>query len=87
MVRRIIEGMEKTRFDRAHFKRFADSSLEFEVVYYVPDRDFNVYMDIQQRINLELFRGLKAEGVDFAYPTRTLYVRHEGTENAQERMA
>ena len=74
MVREIVEAQEQTRFDRAHFARYGDSSLDFEVVYYVLVPDYNAYMDIQQAINLELFRRLEAEGIDFAYPTRTLHV-------------
>ena len=31
-------------------------------------------MDIQQAINLAIFERFAAEGIDFAYPTRTLYV-------------
>jgi small-conductance mechanosensitive channel len=75
LVREIIEQQEHTRFDRAHFKAYGDSSLDFEVVYYVLDRDYNVYMDKQQAINFALFRRLESEGIEFAYPTRTLYVR------------
>jgi len=74
MVREIIERQEHTRFDRAHFKAYGDSSLDFEVVYYVLDNDYNVYMDKQQTINFELFRRFDAEGIEFAYPTRTLYL-------------
>ena len=74
MVREIVEAQEQTRFDRAHFARYGDSSLDFEVVYYVLVPDYNAYMDIQQAINLELFRRAEAEGIDFAYPTRTLHV-------------
>lgn len=73
MVREIIEGLEKTRFDRAHFKEYADSSLNFEVVYFVQDPDYNIYMDIQQSINLSIFERFAREGIEFAYPTRTLY--------------
>lgn len=73
-VRSIVEAQKKTRFDRAHFKEYGDSSLIFEVVYYVLDSDYNLYMDIQQSINLALFEYFRAEGVDFAYPTRTLYL-------------
>jgi small-conductance mechanosensitive channel len=47
----------------------------YEVVYHVLDPDFNVYMDIQQSINLEIFRRFAEEGIDFAYPTQTLYVQ------------
>ncbi len=74
MVRDIIDAQPNVRFDRAHFKGFGDSSLDYEVVYYVNDRDYNVYMDTQQAINLGLVRRFEAEGIEFAYPTRTLYV-------------
>jgi small-conductance mechanosensitive channel len=82
MVREIIGRQENTRFDRAHFKAYGDSSLDFEVVYYVLDPDYNVYMDKQQAINFALFRRFETEGIEFAYPTRTLYV-HGGTPPAQ----
>jgi small-conductance mechanosensitive channel len=80
MVREIIESLENTRFDRAHFKAFGNFSLDFEVVYYVLVPDYNVYMDIQQQINLALYRRLEEEGVEFAYPTQTLYVVKEGAD-------
>jgi len=78
MVREIIESLENTRFDRAHFKEYGDSSLDFEVVYYVRSPDYNVYMDIQQSINLAVFERFASEGIEFAYPTRTLYVTQTG---------
>ncbi|MDH3514238.1 MAG: mechanosensitive ion channel family protein [Gammaproteobacteria bacterium] len=80
MVRKIIEGQERARFDRAHFKQYGDSSLDFEVVYYVLSPDYSVYMDIQQAINLALFEQFAKAGIDFAYPTRTLYVTQSVTE-------
>ena len=73
MVREVIEGLPRTRFDRAHFKEFADSSLSFEVVYYTLDPAFNFFMDTQQAVNLELMRRFAADGIEFAYPTRTIY--------------
>jgi small-conductance mechanosensitive channel len=74
MVRKIIEGIAKTRFDRAHFKEFGDSSLNFEVVYFVLDPDYNLYMDIQQKINLGMVQRFAQENIEFAFPTRTLHV-------------
>ena len=73
-VRNIIENIEHTRFDRAHFLKFGDSSLDFEVVYWVLSPDYNLYMDIQQEINLSLMRNFEGEGIVFAYPSRSLYV-------------
>jgi small-conductance mechanosensitive channel len=79
MVRTIIESIDNTRFDRAHFKSFGDSSLDFEVVYYVLDSDYGVYMDIQQRINVALMKTFADERIGFAYPTRTVYMASSET--------
>ena len=77
IIREVIEAQENTRFDRAHFARYGDFALVFEVVYYVTVPDYNVYMDIQQNINLALYRRFGAEGIQFAYPTQTIYLKGE----------
>lgn len=77
MVKEIIGGMDDVRLDRAHFKGFGESSLDFEVVYYVKSPDYNNYMDCHQRIHLALMERFLTEGVDFAYPTRTLLIENQ----------
>ena len=72
-IQAIIEGQPKTRFDRAHFLAFGDSALLFEVVYYVLDVDYNIYMDLQQAINLALLKGFRAGGISLAHPVRTVF--------------
>lgn len=74
LVKKIIEDLEDTRFDRAHFHKFGDSSLDFEVVYFVKSKDYSVYMDRQQEINIKLMEGIKKLKTDFAYPTRTIII-------------
>jgi small-conductance mechanosensitive channel len=75
-LKSIVQAQPEVRFDRAHFKEYADSSLNFEIVYYVLDPDYNKYMDIQQSINLEIYKQFQAEGIEFAYPTRTLFLQN-----------
>lgn len=84
MLKEIVEAQSSVRFDRAHFKEYGDSSLNFEVVYYVMNPDYNVYMDIQQAINLEIFRRFLAGGIQFAYPTRTLHIQQTLTSSVDE---
>jgi len=81
-LREAVEAQKGTRFDRAHFKEYGDSALVFEVVYYVLTRDYNTFMDLQQAINLAIFARFAREGVDFAYPTRTLYIAGGSTAQA-----
>jgi small-conductance mechanosensitive channel len=78
MIREIIERQPQTRFERCHFKNFGDSSLNFETVYFVLDPEFGVSMDIQQAINLDIYRAFAEKGIEFAYPTRTLLVSGGG---------
>lgn len=84
MIKTIIEGQDKVRFDRAHFRGFGDSALEIEVVYWVLSADYTEFMNCQQAINFAIFRAFEGEGIEFAFPSQTLYV--PGLKNAIEAM-
>jgi small-conductance mechanosensitive channel len=75
IIRTAIEGQDKIRFDRCHFSKYGDYALIFETVYYVLEPDYNLYMDIQQAINLEINEAFEQEGIEFAYPTQTLLLQ------------
>jgi small-conductance mechanosensitive channel len=81
LVKEIIDALPDVTFNRAHFKGFGDSSLDFEVVYFVNDPSYDIYMDRQQAINLALMRALPKHGVDFAFPTRTVHVVRHNVED------
>jgi small-conductance mechanosensitive channel len=74
IIKGIIETQPSITFDRAHFSKFAASSLDYEVVYFVGSAEYNQYMDIQQKINLEIIKAFAEEGIEFAYPTQTLFI-------------
>jgi len=74
IIKKNIDNIDKARFDRAHFKKFSDSSLDFEVVYYVEEADYTKYMDIQQDINMGIKGEFEKEKIEFAYPTQTIYI-------------
>lgn len=74
LIKEIVSSIDGTRFDRSHFSAYADSSLNFETVYYVLSSDYNEYMDIQQEINIRIKEEFDKRHIDFAFPTRTLYL-------------
>jgi small-conductance mechanosensitive channel len=84
LIRRIIDAQENTRFDRSHFSAYGPHSLDFETVYYVLSADYNRYMDIQQAINLAIFREFADLGVEFAYPTQKLYLSEPESREPEE---
>ncbi len=80
IVEEVIEAADNCRFDRAHFAEFGDSSLEFEVVYFMTVPDFAAFRDTQQQINLELYRRIEALGASFAFPTRTVHLHADSAD-------
>jgi small-conductance mechanosensitive channel len=72
IVRGLIDRREMVRFDRAHFIRLGEASLDFEVVYFVLSSDYLLHMDLQQEILLGLLRRLAEEGIELASPARTV---------------
>lgn len=77
IVNQIFENLSGASLDRVHFASYGDFSLQFEVVYYVNNRDYTYYMNIQQEINLKLKEEFENKSIEFAYPTQTLLLSKE----------
>lgn len=75
LIKGIIEGQEQVKFDRVHFSELADSSLKFEVVYHVKTKEYEAYMDTQHAVLLGIKEAFEKEGIEMAYPTRTVYMK------------
>ena len=77
IVKRAVESVEGTRFEYCAFRTFGDSSLNFEVMYFVPNWDqarFR-FIKINDEVNRAIHAAFAAEGISFAYPTRSVIVR------------
>ena len=83
MISDLLRGPERLRFERAHFKGFGPSALEFEVVYWVTEPDFGLFMDLQQWVALTLLKALRSEGIETAFPTRTIHLHSPSREESQ----
>ncbi len=76
-VEQIIEVVPNTSFDRCHFTEFGDSSLNLELVYYIDTRDYTTALTAQQAVNLGIMECFAREGIEFAFPSRTLYLESD----------
>ncbi len=70
-VREIIEATPQTRFGRCHLLSCGGPSLQFEVVFFVTNPDYQAYADAQQAVNLRILERFRELGVIFmgAMPT------------------
>lgn len=62
---------------RVHFKEMNSDNLEILATYWLDTNDWAKYLDFTQDFNFELMRKFEAEGIEFAFPTQTLYLRKE----------
>lgn len=74
LVEAAIEARDRVRFDRAHLLSIADAGFMYESVYYVLSAEYNVYMDVQNAINLAIVAALRAERIELAGPPLTVNV-------------
>lgn len=77
LIRSLVEDRaegQDVRFDRAHMSALGSSAILFETVYYVLSPEYAVHMDIKQDIFLRLHEAFAERGVEFAYPTQTVFL-------------
>lgn len=74
IIEEVISPLENATFERAHFHEMSDFSLNYEIVYYVEVPEYDVYMDMQQQINLGIYQRFEEEGIEFAFPTQKLFL-------------
>ena len=62
------------KLDRVHFTEFGDFSLNFDIVYYIKNKDYVKYRDTQQQINFAIKEAFEKEGIEMAFPTQTIFL-------------
>lgn len=67
LFRAAVEKQKDARFDRAHLTGLAETGFIFELVYFVATTAETPFLDLQQRVYLDLLRALTAEGIELAY--------------------
>ncbi|MEO0467469.1 MAG: mechanosensitive ion channel domain-containing protein [Pseudomonadota bacterium] len=80
MVAELVKGIQGADFDRCTLNSYGPSSLDYELVFYALNPDFNRSKALRSKVLLAIFRMFKDEGVEFAYPTQTLFIEGAGEE-------
>lgn len=73
LISAIVRTKRDVRFERCHFMKIG-VTLDIETVYWVLSDDYNLHMDIQQDILIDIRAAFEAEGISFAYPTQTIHM-------------
>lgn len=68
------EGMKEGFPPRVFFNDFNSDSLNIMLMYWYHPPKYWDYMAFTERFNKEVFRRFSEEGIEFAFPTQTLYL-------------
>lgn len=68
LLKEAIESTGKARFWRAYLKKFADSSLAFEIVYYSKEGKYPAYAEVQNEVNSVILEKMQKEKIHIPYP-------------------
>ncbi len=71
------EGMDPEFPPRVYFSEFNDASLNLLMVYWYHPNDYWAFCRFNETVNLQIMRAFEAEGIEFAFPTQTLYLAHD----------
>lgn len=71
------EGMDPDLPPRVYFNEFNDCSLNIIMIYWYHPPDYWKYMEFSERVNMQILKRFNAEGIDFAFPTQTLYLAND----------
>ncbi|MBL7134955.1 MAG: mechanosensitive ion channel family protein [Phycisphaerae bacterium] len=69
---------------RAHFTEFAAASLNIDATYWFTPVDWAAFLDFKHEFNTDLLRRFNDEGIEFAFPTQTLYLKQDSPSNVRE---
>lgn len=67
-------GQNAERPPRVYFNEFNDVSLNILVLFWYFPADWWAFNDLCQKVNFEILQRFNAEGIEFAFPTQTLYL-------------
>jgi len=71
------EGMEEDFPPRVYFNGFNDWSLNILVIAWYHPPNYWDYQAWLQKTCLQIMQRFKAEGIDFAFPTKTIYLAND----------
>ncbi|HYW80275.1 MAG TPA: mechanosensitive ion channel family protein [Thermoguttaceae bacterium] len=71
-IHQVINGSESP--PRVYFNDFNAESLNIFVIYWYAPPAWWDYMDHAQRLNLRIFEEFEKAGIEFAFPTQTVYL-------------
>jgi len=85
-MQKAIEGIEDIlkkhpgvdqNFSLVKFDEFEDSSLSIFLYYFSKSTNWGEYLQVRQEVNMQMMQLLEKLGLEFAFPSRSVYLHQE----------
>lgn len=74
ILQQSVNGIEHARFSSAFLTKLGDSSIKFQLVFMIDDRDYGLYQTARQRIILNIVDLLEIHKIKHIAPGQTLTI-------------
>lgn len=71
------EGMHPERPPRVYFTDFNDVSLNIKMIYWFSPPNYWEFQAFNNMVNMEILKRFNEEGIEFAFPTQTIYLAND----------
>ena len=77
LIKNIMKKQTNADLEKVAFDNFGDFSLNFKVVVSINEKDGVKVTKVKNDINYAIFKTFAKEGIDFAYPTQTIFMKQQ----------
>ncbi len=77
IIKQILAKEKAVTVEHIHLLEFGDFSINFELVYKVNSTDSESNLDIKQRILINMLENFINNGIEFSYPTQSIFIENQ----------
>ena len=55
-------------------EKFSDSSIDIIIICFTSTKDWDVYLQIKEELALEIKKNVEKIGLNFAFPSQSIYI-------------
>ena len=77
ILKNILNNNEEITTNTVFLKQLNSSSIDIQIIAYIKYGDIDNFRRIRENIIIKILKEYKKEGIDFAFPSQTIYVNNE----------
>lgn len=77
IIEDIISNIELVDYKRTHLRNIEDGAFVYTIVYVIDKNDYSLYLNIHQKILLDILSKFKEQEIELNYPNSTILMKNK----------